>query len=142
MKSCSYLRVKYKDAHSRFARLSPVGLDCLSVKFGSIVQHYVSNYKKLLVFDSSNIKSFHPYIHCKKVERPTVGPLWSNDEWPVAPLDMASYFVDVFTSTLLPNTFPWNHCYSKFSFIVDSFDIFTIQESRSKHQSSSSCPFR
>ena len=130
--------LKYKDACSRFGRLSPIALRLwhafrsLSIEFGCTVQQCVSNYEKSLVSsNNSDSKCFHSYLCSKEVQRPTIGPLLSDEGWAVEPVDMANYFVAafsaVFTNTDLPNPFPLQYYISKFLFSVDSLDVFKIQ---------------
>lgn len=65
------------------------------------MQLCVSNYEKTFVSDISITKRFHSYLRSKKVHRPTVGPLHSDDGWAVEPVDMANRFVAAFPSVLV-----------------------------------------
>ena len=115
----------------------------LSIEYGNTVKQCVINYEKSLVScNNSNGKRFHSYLRSKKVQRPTVGPLLSDDGWVVEPVDMANHFVTafsaVFTNSILPNPFPLQQCNNKFLFSADSFNILKIQNTLSKLPSSTS----
>lgn len=139
--------LQYKDARSRFGRLSPIALRLwhvfrsLSVEFGNTVRQCVISYEKSLI-SSDNSKRFHSYLRSKKVQRPTIGPLVDNEEWVVEPEDMANHFVAafsaVFTNSDLPNPFPLQYCHNRFLFRADNIDIFKIQKILSNLKPSSS----
>lgn len=141
--------LQYKDARSKFGRLSPIALRLwqtfrsVSVEFCSLVQQRVINYEKSLVLSvNSDAKRLHSYLRNKKVQRPTIGPLCSGDGWSVESVDMANQFVEafsqVFTSTELLNPFPVQQSNSRFIFNSDSFDIFQVQQTLYKLKPSAS----
>ena len=96
----------YKDARGRCGRNSHVAQLCwftfrdISMQYKLAVQSAVSDYEVSLV-NSPNLKRFHGYLRCKKVSRPSVGPLLLDDRWITSPGDMADCLAEFFSSVFV-----------------------------------------
>lgn len=139
-----------EDARIKFGRSSPIALrlwhsfKTISLQYKDAVHQSVIKYERSLVSPGNpDVKRFHSYLRSKKVQRPTIGPLYGDHGWCADTTDMADLFVDafsgVFSSADLLNPYPVQHCDNSFICNIFSFDIFKIEIILSKLKSSACC---